>query len=35
MSIFVFGYTDIQIAPLFKDAPENCVLPAEWEQFIN
>lgn len=29
------GYTDIQIAPLFKDAPDNCVLPNEWEQFIN
>lgn len=29
------GYTDIQIAPLFKDAPDNCVLPAEWEQYIN
>lgn len=29
------GYTDTQIAPLFKDAPDNCVLPAEWEQFIN
>ena len=29
------GYTDIQIAPLFKEAPENCVLPNEWEQYIN
>ena len=29
------GYTDIQIAPLFKDATENCVLPNEWEQYIN
>ncbi len=29
------GYTDIQIAPLFKEAPDNCVLPAEWEQYIN
>jgi hypothetical protein len=29
------GYTDIQIAPLFKNAPENCVLPDEWEKFIN
>jgi len=28
------GYTDIQIAPLFKDAPDNCVLPAEWEQLL-
>ena len=29
------GYTDIQIAPLFKNAPSNCILPTEWEQFIN
>ena len=28
------GYTDIQIAPLFKGAPENCILPHTWE-FIN
>jgi len=29
------GYTDIQIAPLFKGVPDNCVMPAEWEQYIN
>jgi hypothetical protein len=29
------GYTDGHIAPLFKAAPSNCVLPAEWEQIIN
>lgn len=25
------GYTDNQIAPMFKNAPENCVLPKEWK----
>ena len=24
------GYTDIQIAPLFKGAPDNCLMPYEW-----
>jgi len=24
------GYTDVQIAPMFKDAPENCKLPFNW-----
>jgi hypothetical protein len=24
------GYQDADIAPLFKDAPVNCVLPKEW-----
>lgn len=24
------GYTDADIAPLFKDAPENCILPEGW-----
>lgn len=24
------GFTDEQIAPMFKDAPKNCHLPAEW-----
>lgn len=24
------GYTDSDIAPMFKDAPSNCVLPHEW-----
>lgn len=24
------GYTDLQIAPMFHDAPENCQLPDGW-----
>lgn len=24
------GYTHEQIAPLFKDAPDNCILPGPW-----
>lgn len=24
------GYRDDQIAPMFRDAPENCSLPGEW-----
>lgn len=24
------GYTDAQIAPMFKDAPSNCNLPEGW-----
>lgn len=24
------GYTDAQIAPIFKDAPPNCLLPDGW-----
>lgn len=24
------GYTDAQIAPMFKDAPANCLLPDGW-----
>lgn len=24
------GYTDAEIAPLFRDAPENCYLPPVW-----
>lgn len=24
------GYTDSQIAPMFKDAPSNCTLPDDW-----
>ena len=24
------GYTDSQIAPMFKDAPSNCMLPDGW-----
>lgn len=27
------GYTDEQIGPLFKHAPENCDLPLEWIQY--
>jgi len=26
------GYADEQIAPFFKDAPENCQLPEEWRR---
>ncbi len=29
------GYTDSDIAPLFKGAPENCVLPEGWREIIN
>lgn len=29
------GYRDSDIAPMFKVAPSNCVLPYEWEEFIN
>lgn len=29
------GYTDTQIAPLFKGAPANCVLPAGWRDYID
>lgn len=28
------GYEHEQIAPLFKDAPANCVLPAEWKGLL-
>ena len=27
------GYTDEQIAPMFRDAPPNCLLPPEWIPF--
>lgn len=27
------GYTDEEIGPLFKDAPDNCILPEEWKCF--
>lgn len=27
------GYRDYQIAPMFKDAPPNCSLPADWRRF--
>ena len=26
------GYTDEQIAPMFKDAPANCILPEEFKR---
>lgn len=28
------GYTHGQIAPMFKDAPENCELPTVWKEII-
>lgn len=28
------GYTDDQISPMFIDAPDNCVLPEEWQTGI-
>ena len=28
------GYNDSQIAPMFRGAPDNCVLPKEWKDFI-
>lgn len=27
------GYTDSDIAPMFKDAPDNCELPKGWREF--
>ena len=29
------GYRDEDIAPMFKDAPDNCQLPSEWKEFLN
>lgn len=29
------GYEDADIAPLFKKAPENCILPSGWRTFSN
>jgi hypothetical protein len=29
------GYTHEQIAPMFKGAPSNCKLPAEWASLVN
>lgn len=26
------GYTEAQIAPMFREAPENCVLPEGWRE---
>ena len=28
------GYSHVEIAPMFKDAPENCVLPNKWKEII-
>ena len=28
------GYKDSQIAPMFKNAPENCMLPEEWKEYV-
>lgn len=28
------GYKDHQIAPMFKNAPDNCVLPDEWKEYL-
>lgn len=28
------GYADEQIAPMFKGAPNNCVFPIEWQQYL-
>ena len=28
------GYTDADIAPMFKDIPGNCVLPREWVKVL-
>lgn len=30
----IVGYTDAQIAPLFKDAPANCDLPESWREWV-
>jgi hypothetical protein len=29
----IAGFTDAQIAPLFKNAPVNCVMPPEWASY--
>jgi hypothetical protein len=28
------GYAHEQIAPMFRDAPKNCELPAEWRELL-
>ena len=28
------GYKDYQIAPMFKTAPPNCILPEQWKEFL-
>lgn len=29
------GYSHEEIAPMFKDAPDNCVLPVEWKTLLD
>lgn len=29
------GYVDEQIAPMFKGYPENCIMPEEWDPWLN
>lgn len=31
----IAGFTDAQIAPMFKHAPLNCNLPEEWRRYID
>lgn len=28
------GYSHEQIAPMFKNAPDNCILPIEWKPYV-
>lgn len=28
------GYKDEDIAPMFKNSPDNCLLPSEWKEII-
>lgn len=28
------GYTDQEIAPMFRGSPKNCVMPIEWQEFF-
>lgn len=29
------GYKDEQIAPMFKGAPDNCIMPEEWKDLLS
>lgn len=29
------GYADSQIAPLFDDSPDNCILPLDWMMYVS
>jgi hypothetical protein len=29
------GYDHSEIAPMFKDVPDNCLIPVEWDVYIN